>query len=77
MRQRRKTGAEIVERERDPWFLRLVTIVRARSMSANSELSVTSTTSRSAGKPVSDSKRTIFCASQLSVNWRGEMLIER
>ena len=59
-----------------PWFFRLATIDRARSMSANSELSVTSTTSRSAGKPVSDSKRTIFCASQLSVNWPGEILIE-
>ena len=33
-----------------PWFLRLVTIVRARSMSANNELSVISITSRSAGK---------------------------
>ena len=59
-----------------PWFLRLVTIDRASSMSANSELSVISTTSRSAGKPVSVSKRTILCASQLSASWVGEILTE-
>src|SRR5207302_588632 len=37
---------------RMPWFFRLVTMLRARSMSANSELSVISMTRRSAGKPL-------------------------
>ena len=61
---------------RMPWFLRLVTIVRARSRSANSELSVISTTSRSAGKPVSVSSGRSAAASQPSANCDGEMLTE-
>ncbi len=61
---------------RTPWFLRLVTIVRARSMSANSELSVISTTSRSAGKAVSARIRTIRWANQPSASCDGEMLTE-
>src|SRR5947209_3210374 len=59
-----------------PWFLRLVTIVRARSMSAKSELSVISITSRSAGNPLSERMRTIRCASQPSASCSGEMLTE-
>ena len=61
---------------RMPWFLRLVAIVRASSISANRELSVTSTTSRFAGKPVSARIRTIRWASQPSASCDGEMLTE-
>ena len=61
---------------RMPWFLRLVTIVRASSMSANSELSVISITSRSPGSRSRPEFVTIRCASQPSASCEGEILTE-
>ena len=77
VRQRREAGAEIVERQPDALVLQAGDDRSAQGRCrANSELSVISTTSRSAGKPVSVRIRTMRCASQPSANWEGEMLTE-
>src|SRR3546814_151656 len=62
---------------RMPWFLRLPMIDWARPRFSNNELSVISTSSRSAEKPVSTSSFSNFWASQGSFSCEGEMLTDR